>query len=103
MLRRLAKLGISKTDPEALTPAERSAFVRLDIDPAAITWRRVLDTNDRFLRDVTIGNGREERGMVRPGRPPARPPLLLLSSPSPPSALTARPLQALQIPPTSSP
>ena len=91
MLRRLAKLGIAKTDPEALTPAERSAFVRLDIDPAAITWRRVLDTNDRFLRDVTIGNGKEERGMVRP------------AAARPPSALTARPLQTLQIPPTSAP
>ena len=30
-------------------------FVRLDIDPEAITWRRVLDTNDRFLRSITTG------------------------------------------------
>ena len=47
MLRRLAKLGISKTDPNDLTPEEVSRFVRLDIDPSTITWRRVMDTNDR--------------------------------------------------------
>jgi formyltetrahydrofolate synthetase len=65
MLRRLRKLGISKTDPEALTPEERSRFARLDIDPASITWRRVLDTNDRFLRGITIGQGPQEKGFER--------------------------------------
>lgn len=39
--------------------------MRLDIDPASITWRRVLDTNDRFLRNITVGQGAEERGMER--------------------------------------
>ena len=33
MLRRLRKLGIKKTDPNTLTPEERSRFARLDIDP----------------------------------------------------------------------
>jgi len=65
MLRRLKKLGIDKTDPEDLTPEERSRFARLDIDPDSITWRRVVDTNDRFLREITIGEGPEEKGMVR--------------------------------------
>lgn len=65
MLRRLAKLGINKTDPETLTPEERSLFARLDIDPAAVTWRRVVDTNDRFLRQITIGQGDEEKGFER--------------------------------------
>jgi formyltetrahydrofolate synthetase len=65
MLRRLKKLGIAKTDPETLTPEERKRFARLDIDPNAITWRRVVDTNDRFLRDITIGQGPEEKGMTR--------------------------------------
>lgn len=131
MLRRLAKLGITATDPNQLTPEERSKFVRLDIDPggcfgaawgpamlqasvpaaahrchdfcacpsarllcaampplpqsnhptcslpcppahppshrcaATITWRRVLDTNDRFLRAITIGQGPAEKGMTR--------------------------------------
>ena len=65
MLRRLRKLGISKTDPNALTPEERSRFARLDIDAASITWRRVLDTNDRMLRGITIGQGPEEKGFTR--------------------------------------
>eukprot|EP00198_Chlamydomonas_reinhardtii_P004352 XP_001693688.1 10-formyltetrahydrofolate synthetase [Chlamydomonas reinhardtii] len=65
MLRRLAKLGITKTDPQELTPEERRDFARLDIDPASITWRRVMDTNDRFLRAITVGKGGEERGQTR--------------------------------------
>src|SRR5579862_7564871 len=65
MLRRLKKLGISKTSPNDLTPQERSRFARLDIDPETITWRRVLDTNDRMLRGITIGQGPEEKGFTR--------------------------------------
>src|SRR6202044_806939 len=65
MLRRLRKLGISKTDPNELTAEERSRFARLDIDPETITWRRVLDTNDRLLRQITIGQGPEEKGFTR--------------------------------------
>ncbi len=65
MLRRLKKLGINKTDPNELTPEERSKFSRLDIDPASITWRRVIDTNDRFLREIEVGLGPEEKGKTR--------------------------------------
>ena len=65
MLRRLRKLGIAKTNPNELTPEERSRFARLDIDPDTITWRRVLDTNDRMLRQITIGQGPEEKGFTR--------------------------------------
>ncbi|MGB5846282.1 MAG: formate--tetrahydrofolate ligase [Anaerolineales bacterium] len=65
MIRRLKKLGIEKTDPNQLTPEERSEFARLDIDPDSITWRRVVDTNDRFLRGITIGQGPAEKGMTR--------------------------------------
>jgi methylenetetrahydrofolate dehydrogenase (NADP+)/methenyltetrahydrofolate cyclohydrolase/formyltetrahydrofolate synthetase len=65
MLRRLKKLGIGKTDPNELTPEERSRFVRLDIDPDSITWRRVVDTNDRHLRTITIGQGPDEKGHTR--------------------------------------
>lgn len=65
MLRRLAKLGITATDPSDLTPEEVTRFVRLDIDPASITWRRVMDTNDRFLRVITTGQGSEEKGQTR--------------------------------------
>jgi formyltetrahydrofolate synthetase len=65
MLRRIKKLGIDKTDPNELTPEERSKFVRLDIEPDSITWRRVVDTNDRFLRGITIGQGPAEKGKTR--------------------------------------
>lgn len=65
MLRRLRKLGIHKTDPNELTAEERSRFARLDIDPDSITWRRVIDTNDRMLRGITIGQGPEEKGFTR--------------------------------------
>ncbi len=65
MVRRLKKLGIEKTDPNALTPEERSRFARLNIDPDSLSWRRVVDTNDRFLRSITIGEGPEEKGMTR--------------------------------------
>jgi len=65
MLRRLKKLGISKTNPNDLTPEERARFARLDIDSNSITWRRVTDTNDRMLRQITIGQGPEEKGVTR--------------------------------------
>jgi len=60
MLPRLAKLGITKTDPAALTTEEAGRFALLDIDPASITWKRVTDTNDRFLRAVRVGMGAAE-------------------------------------------
>ena len=65
MLRRLRKLGIDKTNPDDLTPEERRRMFRLDIDPATITWNRVIDISDRFLRVVRIGLGPEEKGMIR--------------------------------------
>ncbi|MFQ5921770.1 MAG: formate--tetrahydrofolate ligase [Anaerolineales bacterium] len=65
MLRRLKKLDIDQSDPDKLTDEERSRFVRLDIDPDSITWRRVMDTNDRFLRTITVGQGPEEKGFTR--------------------------------------
>jgi|UniRef100_A0A7S4LIJ3 methylenetetrahydrofolate dehydrogenase (NADP+)/methenyltetrahydrofolate cyclohydrolase/formyltetrahydrofolate synthetase len=65
MLKRLAKLGITKTDPLDLTEEEQSRFARLDIDPDTITWRRVVDTNDRYLREITIGQGPAEKGITR--------------------------------------
>ncbi|KAM9355251.1 monofunctional C1-tetrahydrofolate synthase, mitochondrial isoform 2-T3 [Pholidichthys leucotaenia] len=62
---RLKRLGISKTDPSSLTPQEINAFVRLDLDPSKITWHRVVDTNDRFLRRITIGQASTEKGQIR--------------------------------------
>lgn len=65
MFRRLKKLGIDKTNPDDLTEEEISRFARLDIDPSTITWRRVLDVNDRLLRGVTVGTAPTERGFTR--------------------------------------
>jgi methylenetetrahydrofolate dehydrogenase (NADP+)/methenyltetrahydrofolate cyclohydrolase/formyltetrahydrofolate synthetase len=38
---------------------------RLDIDPEAITWRRVLDVNDRALRTIRCGLGGKGDGFPR--------------------------------------
>lgn len=65
MLKRLEKLGINKTDPNDLTPEEVTKFARLDIDLDTITWRRVVDCNDRMLRGITIGEAPTERGFIR--------------------------------------
>ncbi|KAM7199350.1 C-1-tetrahydrofolate synthase [Naviculisporaceae sp. PSN 640] len=65
MFRRLKKLGIDKTDPDSLTQEEITRFARLDIDPATITWRRVLDVNDRHLRGIIVGNAATEKGHTR--------------------------------------
>jgi len=62
MKRRLKKLGIDKNNPDDLTPEERTRFVRLDIDPNGIQWRRVIDVNDRFLREIQVGLGKDEAG-----------------------------------------
>uniref|UniRef100_A0A673HDV5 C-1-tetrahydrofolate synthase, cytoplasmic n=1 Tax=Sinocyclocheilus rhinocerous TaxID=307959 RepID=A0A673HDV5_9TELE len=64
-INRLEKQGIKKTDPSTLTEEEITRFVRLDIDPESITWQRVLDTNDRFLRKITIGQSPTEKGFTR--------------------------------------
>jgi formyltetrahydrofolate synthetase len=65
MLRRVKKLGIDKTNPNELTEEEISRFVRLDIDPESVTWRRVVDINDRMLRGITIGQGPKELDFTR--------------------------------------
>ncbi|TPX12218.1 uncharacterized protein E0L32_007104 [Thyridium curvatum] len=65
MFRRLKKLGIDKTNPDDLTEDEIHRFARLDIDPETITWRRVLDVNDRHLRGITVGVAPTEKGQIR--------------------------------------
>jgi formate--tetrahydrofolate ligase len=37
----------------------------LDLDPRRITWRRVIDMNDRALRDIVIGLGGRANGFAR--------------------------------------
>jgi formate--tetrahydrofolate ligase len=37
----------------------------LDIDPRRITWKRVVDMNDRALRDIVVGMGGTTNGFIR--------------------------------------
>jgi len=62
MFRRLKKLGITKKNPSDLTPEEKSRFVRLDMDFDGVQWRRVIDINDRMLREIQVGVGKDEVG-----------------------------------------
>ncbi|VVC39799.1 Formate-tetrahydrofolate ligase, FTHFS, conserved site,Formate-tetrahydrofolate ligase [Cinara cedri] len=64
-LNRLKRLGINKTDPSSLTAEEINHFVRLNIDSNTISWNRVIDTNDRFLRKITIGQSPTEKNHTR--------------------------------------
>ncbi len=64
-LRRLTKCGITTTDPDKLTDEEIAKFARLDIDPSTISWNRVMDVNDRFLRKITVGQAATEKNMTR--------------------------------------
>uniref|UniRef100_A0A8C5FHH2 C-1-tetrahydrofolate synthase, cytoplasmic n=1 Tax=Gadus morhua TaxID=8049 RepID=A0A8C5FHH2_GADMO len=50
------KLGIEKTDPNTLTDEEVTRFA--PVPP-------LLDTNDRFLRKITIGQSPTEKGFTR--------------------------------------
>lgn len=65
MLNRLEKLGINKTNPDDLTAEEIKKFARLNINPETITIKRVVDVNDRMLRQITIGQAPTEKGQVR--------------------------------------
>ncbi|XP_022817366.1 C-1-tetrahydrofolate synthase, cytoplasmic isoform X2 [Spodoptera litura] len=64
-LRRLKRLGITKTDPDTLTEGEKSKFARLNIDTSKIMWNRVVDLNDRYLRKITVGQSPTEKGFTR--------------------------------------
>ncbi|XKL59912.1 hypothetical protein PGB90_000928 [Kerria lacca] len=64
-LRRLKKLKIDKSDPDTLTEDEIKNFSRLNIDRNTISWNRVIDVNDRFLRKITIGESPTEKGLIR--------------------------------------
>jgi len=62
MYARLEKLGLGakKHDPDSLTEEEIEKFCVLDIDPDTITWKRVTDCNDKYLRNVEIGRSPSE-------------------------------------------
>jgi formyltetrahydrofolate synthetase len=63
--KRAARLGIKATNLSELNADEKRRLFRLDIDPASITWQRVMDINDRMLRKIEIGLGDEEKGSER--------------------------------------
>ena len=52
-------------NPGDLTDDEIRRFSRLDINPTSITWNRVVDTNDRYLRKITVGQSPTEKGHTR--------------------------------------
>lgn len=64
-VRRLQRLGITKTNPSDLTPEEQERFARLNIDADNVVWTRVIDINDRYLREVTVGESPTEKGLTR--------------------------------------
>jgi methylenetetrahydrofolate dehydrogenase (NADP+)/methenyltetrahydrofolate cyclohydrolase/formyltetrahydrofolate synthetase len=64
MRKRLAKLGIQSEKPSDLSDEDKERMFRLDIDPYAIQWRRVVDVSDASLRNIIIG-----LGTINDGRP----------------------------------
>ncbi|MFZ4573338.1 MAG: formate--tetrahydrofolate ligase [Phycisphaerales bacterium] len=65
--RRAERLGIRAQSPSELTDEQVRAVFRLDIDPATVTWNRVVDINDRMLRGIQVGLGPEENHPRRTG------------------------------------
>lgn len=63
--RRMKRLGFDTEDVESLNDDQRRQLVRLDIDPSTITWRRVIDTNDRFLRDIRLADPTDDAAITR--------------------------------------
>ena len=63
--RRMKHLGFTTDDVESLNDDQRRQLVRLEIDPARITWKRVLDTNDRFLRDIRLADAGDDALITR--------------------------------------
>ena len=53
MKRRLNKLEMESIDD--LNEEMIEKLVKLNIDPNKILWRRVVDINDRYLRNIQIG------------------------------------------------
>jgi methylenetetrahydrofolate dehydrogenase (NADP+)/methenyltetrahydrofolate cyclohydrolase/formyltetrahydrofolate synthetase len=64
MRKRLAKLGIESEKPSDLSDEDKERMFRLDINPYAIQWRRVVDVSDASLRNIIVG-----LGTINDGRP----------------------------------
>lgn len=52
-------------DPKKLNPEELKRLVRLSFDEETITWKRVVDCNDRYLRGIVVGENPTEKGLTR--------------------------------------
>lgn len=64
--RRLKKLGIPESlEPNELSAEQKEKFARLNINPDTISVNRVVDTNDRFLRKITVGQAATEKFKTR--------------------------------------
>ena len=64
--RRLERLQIHGVeDGNDLTAEQKVKFARLNIDADTITFNRVVDTNDRYLRGIEVGQGKAEKGKCR--------------------------------------
>jgi methylenetetrahydrofolate dehydrogenase (NADP+)/methenyltetrahydrofolate cyclohydrolase/formyltetrahydrofolate synthetase len=65
MRKRLEKLGIESEKPSDLSPEDRRHMFRLNIDPDAVQWRRVVDVSDAALRNIITGLGSVNDGTPR--------------------------------------
>ncbi|MDY7040354.1 MAG: formate--tetrahydrofolate ligase [Chloroflexota bacterium] len=65
MRKRLQKLGIKSERPSDLNDEDKERMFRLNIDPDAIQWRRVVDVSDAALREIIVGLGGPNNGVTR--------------------------------------
>jgi len=65
MRKRLEKLGIESEKPSDLSDDDKEHMFRLNIDPSAVQWRRVVDVSDAALRNVIVGLGGINDGFMR--------------------------------------
>ncbi len=63
--RRLEKLGIESEKPSDLSDDDKERMFRLNINPDAVQWRRVVDVSDAALRNIVVGLGGTGNGVVR--------------------------------------
>jgi formyltetrahydrofolate synthetase len=65
MRKRLEKLGIESEKPSDLNDDDKERMFRLNINPDAVQWRRVVDVSDAALRNIVVGLGGVNNGVVR--------------------------------------
>ena len=65
MRKRLEKLGIESEKPSDLSDENKERMFRLNINPDAVQWRRVVDVSDAALRNIIVGLGGTNNGVVR--------------------------------------